>query len=102
MSSLQTGHSKCVGGGSYEGCSVSNHWYGRAFDVYRVNGELVTTANTEAYAFTMWLSTLEAEMRPDEIGSPGRPSQVSQGTSTTPLTWTTSTPGTTETLANFI
>ena len=70
VSSLQTGHSKCVGGGSYEGCSISNHWYGRAFDVYRVNGELVSAGNTGAYALTVWLSSLEPDLRPDEIGSP--------------------------------
>lgn len=70
VSSLQAGHSKCVGGGSYEGCSISNHWYGRAFDVYRVNGELVTAGNTDAYAFTVWLSSVERGLRPDEIGSP--------------------------------
>ena len=70
VSSLQTGHSKCVGGGSYEGCSVSNHWYGRAFDVYRVNGELVSASNTDAYAFVVWLASFEPGLRPDEIGSP--------------------------------
>lgn len=70
VSSLQTGHSKCVGGGSYAGCNVSNHWYGRAFDVHRVNGEPVTAGNADAYAFTVWLSSLEAGLTPDGIGSP--------------------------------
>lgn len=70
VSSLQTGHSKCVGGGSYGGCSVSNHWHGRAFDVYRVNDELVAASNADAFAFAVWLSSLDPGLRPDEIGSP--------------------------------
>ena len=48
VSSLQSGHSKCVGGGAYAGCSVSNHWYGRAVDIYRVNGRPVTAGNPDA------------------------------------------------------
>jgi hypothetical protein len=70
VSSLQTGHSKCVGGGSYEGCNVSNHWEGRAFDVHRVGGQPVDTRNDQAYEFTVWLSSLPAELVPDGVGSP--------------------------------
>lgn len=70
VSSLQTGHSKCVGGGSYEGCNVSNHWEGRAFDVYRVDGRSVDVNNKDAHAFTLWLASLPAELAPDGIGSP--------------------------------
>lgn len=70
VSSLQSGHSKCVGGGSRDGCRVSNHWHGRAFDVHRVNGVAVSAGNPDAYAFTLWLSSLPADLRPDEIGGP--------------------------------
>lgn len=70
VSSLQTGHSKCAGGGSYAGCNVSNHLHGRAFDVHRVNGTPVTASNADAYAFTIWLSSLDHDLTPHEIGSP--------------------------------
>ena len=72
VSSLQSGHSKCVGGGAYPGCTVSNHWYGRAVDIYRVNGHPVTAANADARDIVHTLYTLAGPDHPDEIGSPWR------------------------------
>ncbi len=70
VSSLRSGHSRCVGGGDYPACSVSNHWHGRAADFFRVNGQPVNAANPEARAIVAWLATLQGPLRPDEVGSP--------------------------------
>lgn len=70
ISALQSGHSKCVGGGNYAGCNVSNHWYGRAVDIYRVNGVHVTAGNVAAFNLAAWLATLDDTLRPTEVGSP--------------------------------
>ncbi|MBY5161470.1 lytic transglycosylase domain-containing protein [Nitriliruptoria bacterium AS10] len=70
VTSLQTGHSKCVGGGNYPGCTVSNHWYGRGMDIFTVNGTPVTDTNRDAYTLTLWLSTLPPDLRPNEVGTP--------------------------------
>lgn len=40
--------------------------------------------NTDAYAFTVWLSSFEADLRLDEIGSPWPELEDLPGTSTTP------------------
>lgn len=70
VSSLQSGHSKCVGGGDYEGCNVSNHWYGRAVDIYRVDGLAVSSRNSAARALAEWALDLQTDLRPRELGSP--------------------------------
>lgn len=72
VSSLRTGHSRCVGGGDYPGCTVSNHWYGRGVDISHVEGRVVTVGNPEAYEFVTWLLSSEDENRPDEVGHPWR------------------------------
>lgn len=70
VSSLRSGHSRCVGGGDYEGCVVSNHWHGRGVDVYEVDGLPVSASNRSAAELVTWLLTLESDVRPDEIGHP--------------------------------
>ncbi len=70
VSSLRTGHSRCVGGGDYPGCSVSNHWHGRAADIFRINGRAVNATNPDARAIVAWLASLQGALRPDEVGSP--------------------------------
>ncbi len=70
VSSLRSGHSRCVGGGDHHGCSVSNHWHGRAADIFRVNGRPVYAVNADAHAIVAGLATLQGPLRPDEVGSP--------------------------------
>lgn len=70
VSSLQSGHSKCVGGGDYDGCNISNHWYGRAVDIYRVDGLLVSSQNSAARALAEWALDLDGDLRPRELGNP--------------------------------
>ena len=70
ISSLQTGHSKCVGGGDYAGCDVSNHYFGRGADIAIVNRDLVTSGSHEAQELTDRLTGLSGALRPDEVGSP--------------------------------
>jgi len=70
LSSLQTGHSKCIGGGDYAGCSVSKHYLGRAADIAIVNDELVRSSSTAAHELTLLLASMEGQLRPDEVGSP--------------------------------
>lgn len=57
-----------MGGGDYAGCNVSNHYYGRAVDIHRVNGHPVTAGNMRAYDLATWLDTLTPDLRPDGIG----------------------------------
>lgn len=70
VSVLRSGHSRCVGGSEYAGCSVSNHFFGRGADIYKVDGKLVTSSNESARELTLWLSSVEKANRPTEIGSP--------------------------------
>jgi hypothetical protein len=70
ISSLQTGHSTCVGGGDYAGCDVSNHYYGRAADIAIVNGELVRSHSHVAHELASRLAALSGPLRPEEVGSP--------------------------------
>jgi hypothetical protein len=50
--------------------SVSNHFYGRAFDIASIDGQPVTPDNAVAKQMAIQLSTLPASIRPSEIGSP--------------------------------
>lgn len=70
VSSLKTGHSRCVGGGDRNGCTVSHHWHGRGADISMVDGRLVTAGNRNARALALWLAELPAPLRPDEVGTP--------------------------------
>ena len=73
VSVLVSGHSQCVGGGdqpSHPGCSVSNHWQGRAMDIAAVDGTAVTAGNLGARRLVEQLLALPAEQRPTEIGGP--------------------------------
>lgn len=70
VSSLQSGHSKCVGGGDYQGCDISHHWYGRAVDINVVNGQAVSSANGPAMNLTLWAFDLSPGLRPVEAGHP--------------------------------
>jgi hypothetical protein len=82
LSSLQTGHSRCIGGGDYPGCSVSKHHLGSAVDIAIVNDELVRSGSPAAYELTLLLASLEGPLRPDEVGSPwpiASPGQFTNG-----------------------
>jgi len=70
VTSLKTGHSMCVGGGAYAGCSVSNHYYGRGVDIGAVDGRAVTPGNTAALDVAQTLAALSGPLRPDEVGTP--------------------------------
>ncbi len=68
---MRTGHAQCVGGGartSRPSCSISNHWYGRAVDLFSIDGQPVTTANSPARTMVLWLFSLPDG--PDELGVP--------------------------------
>jgi hypothetical protein len=68
---MRTGHAQCVGGGdraSRPACSISNHFYGRAVDLFAVDGQPVTAANGMARTLALWLFALPDG--PDEIGVP--------------------------------
>jgi hypothetical protein len=60
-----TGHSKYTRSGS-----VSNHFYGRAADIFFVDGIPVSATNLEARALVQELAKLSGWLRPDEIGHP--------------------------------
>ena len=70
VSSLKSGHSRCVGGGDYPGCTVSHHWHGRAVDIYRIDNRNVDATHTGARALVETLLALDGPLRPDEIGHP--------------------------------
>lgn len=70
VSSLKTGHSRCVGGGDHEGCTVSHHWHGRAVDISTVDRQAVSNRNLAARHLASWLAGLPPPLRPDEVGSP--------------------------------
>jgi hypothetical protein len=63
---LRTGHSRFVAGTNRE----SDHYYGRAADIVKVNGVAVTRDNQDALALANLLLTLPGDFRPDELGSP--------------------------------
>jgi hypothetical protein len=66
VSVIKTGHNKFVNGTA----GISNHWYARAADVYRIDGAAVSRANANAKALTQSLLAAGPPLRPDELGSP--------------------------------
>ncbi|MGH9190423.1 MAG: hypothetical protein ACRD0Q_10390, partial [Acidimicrobiales bacterium] len=73
VSVIRSGHSQCVGGGSFDtqpGCSVSEHWNWRAVDITAVGGQPVTPSNGSAAALAQFLMSMPAPIRPDELGVP--------------------------------
>lgn len=65
---IKTGHSYFV----RETTRVSNHSYGRAVDIGVVDGAAVSSANLRAYEAVLFVLSLPAPLRPDEVGSPWR------------------------------
>ncbi len=65
ISSMSSDHPQLTAGGS-----VSNHYYGRAFDIAVVDGQRVGPGNAAARALAQELSRLDPSIRPSEIGSP--------------------------------
>lgn len=70
VSSLRSGHSRCVSGVDYPGCRVSHHWHGRAVDIAVVDGSPVHGGNGAARDLVLWLADLPSPLRPDEVGMP--------------------------------
>lgn len=66
VSVIQSGHSPFVEGTS----RFSNHLYGRAVDIYMVDGQGVSPMNPAARALVVWLLSLEGPDRPSEVGHP--------------------------------
>jgi hypothetical protein len=65
ISATISDHSKLTTGGS-----VSNHYYGRAFDIASIDGQPVNPGNAVAKQIAIGLSQLDPSIRPSEIGSP--------------------------------
>ncbi len=63
---MKTGHSLFV----VRTDRVSNHFYGRAVDIYAVTGAGVSASNQAALQLALALMTTAPEIRPDEFGSP--------------------------------
>lgn len=77
ISSLQTGHSRCIAGTAGDECRVSHHWHGRAVDISAVNGIPVRSDNAAAMALAQWIGGLPPKLLPSEIGSPWRRPEAS-------------------------
>jgi hypothetical protein len=65
LSTTTSDHAQFTAGGS-----TSNHWYGRAFDIATVDGEIVRPGSGAARQLAAELARLDASIRPSEIGSP--------------------------------
>jgi Transglycosylase SLT domain len=65
ISVFKTGHSKYTRSGS-----VSNHYYGRAADVFFVDGYPVSSTNVSAERLVLDLAVVEGPLRPSEVGHP--------------------------------
>lgn len=73
ISSLRSGHSDCIGGGdrtTRPGCTLSLHYYGRAVDIYSIDGHLVAPGSATARALVDELAALAPPLAPAEVGSP--------------------------------
>jgi hypothetical protein len=73
VSSLRSGHSDCIGGGdrtTRPGCTLSLHYYGRAVDIYSIDGQLVRPSSAIARVLVDELTTLTPPLAPAEVGSP--------------------------------
>ena len=66
VTTIRTGHSRYVKGTNRE----SNHFYGRAVDIGKVDGVPVTRNNQSALSLANYLLTLPGDVRPTELGSP--------------------------------
>ena len=66
VSVLKSGHSPYVSGTT----SFSNHYFGRAVDIYAVNGANVSPVNLHAKLLSLLLSQFPDQLRPSEVGSP--------------------------------
>jgi len=66
VSVLKSGHSPYVSGTA----SFSNHYFGRAVDIYAVNGANVSSVNLHAKQLSLLLSQFPDQLRPSEVGSP--------------------------------
>jgi hypothetical protein len=66
VSVLKSGHSPYVAGTT----SLSNHYFGRAVDIYAVNGVNVSPLNLHAHQLSLVLNELPQQLRPSEVGSP--------------------------------
>lgn len=47
-----------------------DHYFGRAMDIYAVNGQLMSPLNAASRELTMLLGQFPVEVRPSEVGSP--------------------------------
>ena len=66
VSVFQTGHSQFVAGTD----RVSNHFHGRAVDIYAVDGAPVSPSNDAALELSLAILTGAPALQPDEFGSP--------------------------------
>jgi hypothetical protein len=66
VSVIKTGHNQYVAGTD----RVSNHYYGRAVDIYAVDGVDVTASADGAHALAGQILGSARPLRPDELGSP--------------------------------
>ena len=65
VSCMCSDHSKFTAGGS-----ISNHFYGRGLDIAAIDGEIVGPGSPLAREIASEVSTLDPDIRPNEIGSP--------------------------------
>jgi hypothetical protein len=49
---------------------ISNHYVGRAADIYMVDGVNVTSSNDAALELALAIMTTTPDLRPTELGSP--------------------------------
>jgi len=66
VSVIKTGHNEFVAGTD----RVSNHFYGRAVDIYAVDGVDVSASADGAHALAEQILQSAPPLRPDELGSP--------------------------------
>jgi hypothetical protein len=66
VSVIQSGHSPFVEGTT----RYSYHTFGRAVDIYMVDGEGVSPMSASARSLVGWLLSLQGPARPAEVGSP--------------------------------
>lgn len=65
---FKSGHSYYVAGTRH----VSNHSFGRAVDIFRIDGRPVSSSNASAREAVLLILGLQKPLRPDETGSPWR------------------------------
>ena len=62
---FKTGHSKYTRSGS-----ISNHYFGRAADVFFVDGSPVSSSSSSARRIVLEVARLQGPLSPDELGHP--------------------------------